>query len=223
MKLPASCRIILFVLLAFSTYAPAQSMRDLLLMLPDDATPGLDESGRKALIKEGEYTISGKRDEDEIDYAVDTATDNYLSYEYSSSNGKGINITYTLKKFKLAANIYVLFFTTDGDIVNKNDKYVFKAYDIKGKSLEENQEHLIQENLGYSIFVKPETPDSIKSLIGKISYCTFDLGIQSADKINFQMTLENEKYKKWLIGDTIEFQWNGTLFVSNIIFRKEDE
>ena len=212
-----------FLLLMFSAPLQAQSMRDLFLMLPDDATPYLNESGRKTLIKEGEYAITGKRDEDEIDYAIDTLTDNYLSYEYSPSDGKGINVTYSIKKFKMDENKYVLFFTKDGDAINNAYNYVFKAYNITGKSLTENGQHFVPENLSYSIFLKPDTPDSIRNILAKTAACVFDLDIQSPDRIDFRITVESTKDKIWLSGDTMEFQWNGQLFVNKITFRKDDE
>jgi hypothetical protein len=222
MKLFVPAGLCFFLFVNYDVPVKAQSMRNLFLMLPQECTPMLNESGRKILIKEDEFTVAAQKEKDEIDYAIDTATDNYLSYEYSANDGKGTNIIYQIKKIKINTDNYILFFTKDADTRNKSDKFVFKSYTISGNSLKENQQLYIPDNLNFSFFVKPDTPDSIETSIAKTASCAYDLDIGSTDKVNFHVTLKSDKDKKWLTGDMMVFQWNGTMFTNSIIFQKEE-
>jgi hypothetical protein len=222
MKLFTAIGISICMISVFSNPVKAQSMRDLFMLLPDEATPGLNHSDRKKLIKEDEYIIEADNGDDETDYAIDTATDDYLSYEYTISNGKGAINTYEIKKFKIGENKYVLFFTKDGDAINNTEKYVFKAYDITGNSISENYQHFIPDNLNCSFFVKTDAPDSVRAHICQTAYYTFDLDITSPDKVEFRIMLKSQKEEKWLTGNTMVFKWNGNMFINSVMFAKDE-
>ncbi len=198
-------------------------MQELFLSLPAYCTPGLSTSERKTLLKDTDYTVPARKEEDEIDYTIDTVTSTYLSYEFSNSKGQGTNENYEIKKFKSAAGKSFLLFSKTGDPRVHSNKYILKMYDISGNSLVENFNSVIPEDLDYSIFLTFGTPDSVKASLAKTAYYTFDLDPTSIDKVSFNLILESDKDKKWLLGTTAVFMWNGKMFTSNIIFRKEDE
>ncbi|HTB32603.1 MAG TPA: hypothetical protein VK808_11285, partial [Bacteroidia bacterium] len=97
-----------------------------------------------------------------------------------------------------------------------------KAYDIMGKSLVENMKTPIPEDLDYKVFLKFDTPDSVRAQFEKSCYYTFDLDPGSKDQVNFHIIMETDAYKQWLTGNTMLFQWNGNMFISSIVFQKEE-
>ncbi len=205
-----------------SEQAHAQSMHDLFLALPSYCTPGLNNSGRKSLIKDTEFTVSAHKEEDEIDYTLDTVTDNYLAYEYSNSKGQGTNENYEMKRFKFSNGKNILLFSKTGDPRVHSNKYILKAYDISGNNLVENFQSFIPEDLDYNVFLKFGTPDSVKKSLESTSYYTFDLDARSNDKVTYRIILKDEKDEKWLTGNMMIFTWKGTLFTSEITYRKDE-
>lgn len=206
----------------FSAPVQAQTMRDMFLALPSYCTPGLNATGRSLLVKDTEYTVPARKEEDEIDYSIDTVTDTYLAYEYSNSRGQGTNQNYEIKKFTFTGGKSILMFSKTGDPRVHSNKYILRAFDISGNTLAENHQNLIPEDLDYTVFLKPETPDSIKTSLKKTAYYTFDLYQHSTDKILFHIILESDDAAQWLTGNTIVFTWNGSTFSSSIINIKED-
>jgi hypothetical protein len=211
--------LLLLSLMFSPLFFQAQSMSNMFLMLPAECTPGLNASGRTNLIKYHDYAIDTNDDKKEIDYSIDTITDGFLSYEYSKY---GKNENYEIKKLKTAGDSYILLFTKDADVKKKSDKYVFKTYDVSGNTLKESSTSYIPVNLDYFTFLKPETPDSVKASIQKTSYCAFDLEMNSTYEITFRIVLRSVKDEKWLTGNSMVFQWNGTSFSNTITFQKEE-
>ncbi len=207
----------------FSGTVRAQSMYDLFLQLPAYCTPGLNNSGRKSLIKDTEYTVTASKEEDEIDYTIDTVTKNYIAYEFSNSKGRGTNENYELKRFKFSNGKSFVLFSKTGDPRVHSNKYILRAYDISGNSLIENFQSFIPEDLDYAVFLKFGTPDSIRTYLEKTSYYTFDLDARSDDKVIYRIIVKSEKDEKWLNGNTMVFNWTGTMFTNTLLFRKDDQ
>jgi hypothetical protein len=222
MKLLVSVGISFFLLFNFSDTVKAQSMRDLFLSLPSFCTPGLNNSGRKSLIKDTEYTVKARKEEDEIDYTIDTVSDIYMAYEYSNSKGQGTNENYEIKKFVSNDGRAFIMFSKTGDPRIHSNKYILKAYNISGTNLIANEDNFIPENLDFRVFIKFETPDSVRTSLERTSYYTFDLDQRSNDKVIFRIMLQSDKDEKWLTGNTMIFKWTGKMFTSSIIFQKEE-
>jgi hypothetical protein len=98
MKLRSTFWVFLLLLLNFPAGIKAQTMRDLFMELPAYCTPGLNTMGRKTLLQDTEYTVPARKEEDEIDYSIDTVAHSYMAFEYSNSKGKGINENYEMKE-----------------------------------------------------------------------------------------------------------------------------
>lgn len=222
MKLLASIGISLFLLLNFSDPVKAQSMRDVFTQLPSFCTPGLNSSDRKKLIKDTEYTVPARKEEDEIDYTIDTVSENYLAYEYSNSKGQGTNENYEIKKFVGNDGKAFVLFSKTGDPRIHSNKYILKEYNVSGNNLTVNEDNFIPEDLDFRVFIKFETPDSIRTSLEKTAYYTFDLDQRSNDKVIFRIMLQSDKDEKWLTGNTMVFTWTGKMFTSSIIFQKEE-
>jgi hypothetical protein len=222
MKLFSAIGFSFFLFLIFPGLMQAQSMTDLFLSLPSYCTPRLNGSGRKSLVKDTEYTVTAHKEEDEIDYSIDTVTANYMAYEYSNSKGQGTNENYEMKRFKSADGKSILYFSKTGDPRVRSNKYILKTYDISGNSLIENFRSFIPQDLDFKVFLKFETPDSVKASIEKTCYYTFDLDAKSSDKILFHIILQSDKDEQWLTGNTMVFTWTGNMFTSTFIFVKDE-
>lgn len=222
MKLIASFGIYIILLFNFSIPAKSQSMTDLFLRLPSNCTPGLYSIGRQTLVKDTQYTVPGKKEVDEIDYSIDTVSENYLAYEFSNSKGRGTNENYELKKFKKTDGSYILLFSKTGDIKVHSNIYVLKTFDITGNTLTEKIPGLIPENLDYSSFLKSNISDSVKTKLAKTAYTSFDLDAKAPGRIIFRIILQSDKDVQWLIGNSMVFTWNGAAFTSSILFEREE-
>jgi hypothetical protein len=223
MRLFTPIGFLLLLLSVSSISIKAQSLQSLFLSLPSKCTPHLKNSDRNILIKEGEYEFDGRKEEDEIDYTLDTVTDNYLAYEYSSGKGQGINVTYEIKKFKMNTGKSILLFAKNSDSKDTSNKYDLKIYNISPTgSLSASKEILLPQNLNYSVFLKNDVPESVKTSIEKTSLCTFDLDITSNDKIAFYIIPGKVKDEQWLAGNIMILTWTGSTFTGTISFQKEE-
>ncbi len=222
MKLFSAAGFFLLLLSIIPDTSKAQSMTDLFLELPAYCTPGLNNSDRKSLVKDTEYIVTARKEEDEIDYTIDTVSTDYMAYEYSNSKGQGTNENYEMKRFKFTNGKSMLLFSKTGDPRVHSNKYILKAYDISKNSLTENFSSFIPEDLDYTVFLKFGTPDSVKKMLDKTAYYTFDLDSKSGDKVLFHIILLSDKDEQWLTGNTMVFTWTGAMFTSSYIFVKDE-
>jgi len=220
-----------FVLLcsspAYAQQAPVlgstQSMRSLFLQLPKECTPGLNSAHRKTLIETDECEVSNHGNKDAITYTIDTATDNYLEYEYTNSSGEGSHSSFEIKRLVTSKGDSILLFAKNSDTRDSTTIYTLKVYNISGRSLTPNADNLLPKNLDYSIFLKDNTPTLVKPYIEETSLYAFDLNASSKDQIVFYITLNSDNDKKWLVGNSMVLTWTGSYFTGTIGFQKEEE
>jgi len=221
-----SLGVFLLLLCNYPVSSYGQSMRSLFVMLPDECTPGLDKDGRRALVEAAtqEYVVPGHSQEEVLDYSIDTVTANYLAYEYSNKKGRGRNVAYEIKEFKMSGGKYILLFSKNSDTRSTSNKYESHVYNINfaDSSLIKTDAPILPQNLNYSVFLKSTTPEAIKDSIKKTSLCTFDLDIESPGKIIFYIVLESDKDEKWLAGNIMVLTWTGTTFKGVLSFQKEN-
>ncbi len=198
-------------------------MTSLFTRLPEDCTPGLKKNERKVLVKQHELVVAEHlphAKKTAMDYSIDTVTDNYLAYEYSNNKGEGSHADYEIKRFRTTGGKNILLFSKNSDTKSTANKFDLKAFTISDTSLIESKEDFLPRKLDYSVFLKKNTPDSVKTYIKRTSLCSFDLDMGATDKIMSYIVLESDKDEKWLAGNIMLLQWTGNAFTGTLSFQK---
>lgn len=220
MKLLTSLGGVLLLLCNCIICTQAQTMNNLFLKLPVSCTPGMCKNDRDMLVQKGEYIV-GQSCRNMVDYSIDTVTDNYLSYEYSCTKWEGSYASFEIKEFKTTEGKNILLFSKNSDTKSTATEFDLQTYLVTDSSLVENNRDFFPDKLDYSVFLKKNTPDSIRATIQKTSLCTFDLDMKANDKIIFYIVLDDANDAKWLAGNVMMLTWTGNGFTGAVSYRKD--
>ena len=206
--------ILFFLFFSFQILS-AQDIRYFFKILPQSYTPELNAKTKDSLL-EGKNYYPADNDKDQIIVYEMTQLDtlkNFLSISMSFKTGQRGFDKIEVRSFKAkSGNFIVVFSDYSGVPVSfyQNNLSVFSYR--KNKSLIKISSLGLISKVKLTDFLKPNTPDSIAKKFEIDCNISYHL-----DDENITLTLETYNFSAklyyWLLGDEIEFIWNGERFI----------
>ena len=192
-----------------------QSMTSIFRLLPATCTPELNSTQKDTLLQTKEYIIPGGDTIETAKYEIEIdEAQEYLRYDYYFTTGqKGFN-TYEVRKFKKKDGSLIIVFSNYGGMTKAFDQTEIYAFRYQNDKLIKIDEQLFPQRIDANIFLKPNTPDSIREKVHIYSSCSYDLSPELKDSIAYRLFFEiiNDENEKYLLGDTVFFTWTGESF-----------
>lgn len=201
-----------------------QSMASIFGLLPLNCTPELNSKQKDALLKNKEYIIPGGDTSETVKYELEIdEAKQYLRYHYYFTTGqKGFN-TYEVRKFKKKDGSSLIIFSTYGGLTKAFDQTEIYAFKYQGKALAKLNNQVLSTKIDANIFLRANTPDSIRKKVQLYSSCSYDLSPALKNSIAYRIFFEilDDENQKYLLGDTVLFTWTGESFKQGKVTNSE--
>ena len=194
----------------------AQEIKHLFKLLPPSYTKELSAKTKDSLLEGKNYYPASNDSEEVIVYKLAQldANKNWLRIEMSYESGQRAFKTIELRSFKNKAGASIVVFSDFSGVPHnswQNDLSVF-SYATK-KLMKISSPGLISKP-AIKDFLKPNTPDSIIKKYEGYYSVNYELGYSGNNiTLNLYGYLYQEDFRDWLLGDVIEFSWNGSKFL----------
>lgn len=207
-------KLIIFIFF-IGTYSLSigQSMTSIFRLLPVECTPELNSKQKEILLKQKEYTFPDGDSTDTEKYTLEIdETKQYLRYEFYFTTGQqGFN-SYEIRKFKKQDGSSLIIFSNYGGLKRAFDQNDIYAFIYKNKKLIKLHKQLLPAKMDVNVFLRTNTPDSIRQKAKSYSNCSYDLSPELKNTIAYRLFFQiiDEKVDKYLLGDTVFFTWTGS-------------
>lgn len=205
--------VMMFALQAFDLNS--QSLADVFKLLPLECTPELSYKQRDTLLMDGAYTLPVKDSLEIVEYTIDTESDsNYIRYDYNFTTGQTAFIVFELRKFKTGDGKVFIVFSRYGGLPTAFEQNALKIYYPESDTLREfKHQKLLPEAVDVEDFLKPGTPNSIKTKLHDMVSCSYDLS-PAEDEVYIRLVNQTEtgEDEKWIASYIYAFTWNGKVF-----------
>lgn len=208
--------IIFFAFGTVVTKAQSNFIKTIFRLLPSSYIFELTEGTRDSIL-EGKTYYPIENDSSSVlafNYGASNFVDDYMYISMAfetSQRGSGM---IEIRSFKLKENILVVVSKTGGVEGINYQQIDISTFLYDGERKLSPIKDTFLPEWPEDLFIKSETPDSIKKVILNNVNLTFDFS--SPDVVlllKSPFLLDNSLYRKWLRGDSIKYAWTGVQFI----------
>jgi hypothetical protein len=217
-------KIITLTLLILPVLLQGQSMVSIFKLLPPDCTPELNSKQKDTLLKNKEYIIPGGDSIETVKYEFEIDEANkYLKYDYYFTTGQRGFISFEVRKFKKTDGSSLILFSRYSGAPAAFDQTDIYAFKYQNNKLIRITKELLPKETSVNIFLKANTPDSIRKKVETYSSRSYDLSPELKDSIEYKLFFEiiNDEIEEYLLGDTVIYKWTGEVFKQDNIINSE--
>lgn len=212
-------------LLLLSINLSAQNIENIFLELPDSLLNNLSLKDRRAILENKKfYPSENTEDEKEVYNLVSLdKSKSFLRVEMSFESGQAAFVVFEIRSFDKKTGDKVVVFSNVGGAHNLYEQNNLKLFDYLNGKLQISKTPYLPVKIGLSDFIKSNTPKNIRKLYGEYSSTWYELGYEQ-DNITFVLN-DNDLYdnnfdSSYVLGNSIEFIWNGINFERNKLSEK---
>ena len=211
-------KISAFLLLVyFAECLPAQNINYFFKRLPASYTKEFSAKTKDSLLEGKNYYPASNDSEEVVVYKLEQQDlkKNWLRIEMSFESGQRAFETIELRSFKTKTGNSIVVFSGFSGVPHQSWQNNISIFSYgKNKKLTKISSPGLITKPGIKDFLKPTTPDSIiKKYEGYFSV-NYELGYDGNNiTLNLYGELHLEEFHNWLVGDVIEFVWNGDRFI----------
>ncbi len=205
------------ILFYFAEYLSAQNIKYFFKKLPASYTKEFSAKTKDSLLEGKNYYPASNDGEEVIVYKLEALDikKNWLRIEMNYESGQRAFETIELRSFKTKTGNSIVVFSDFSGVPHEswqNNLSVFTY--TKAKKLTKIPSPGLITKISITDFLKSNTPDSIiKKYEGYFSI-NYELGYEGNNiALNLYGELFIEVFNNWLVGDVIEFVWNGVRFI----------
>ena len=206
---------IIILIACFSIAAESQTMATIFKMLPHDCTTDLNAKQKNILLRNKEYTLPGGDADETIQYELQlNEAANYLRYNFYYTTGQSGFNSFEIKKFIRNDGTLLVVFSRYGGTKHNASQFELRCFNFRENKLVEFKQQLLPADIDIKEFLKPGTPDSIKTKLAGYISSSYELNSEKKDTIEFRIYFESpvDDYQSYISGEAILFTWTGKLF-----------
>lgn len=213
--------VILITFYLFVNDAYGQSLITIFKHLPLDCTPELSKKQKDTLLLQGEYILPGGDSIETVKYTIDTTLikKGYLSYEYNFTTGQNGFIAFELRRFRRANGTLIFVYSRYGGMLRAFEQQDVIIYELKNGKLVINNDGLLPSEIPIKDFFIKDTPKDIIAYASKYVNQSYSLYPDNSSSISYTIDPQfpnEEENKKYILGYTIVFTWNGNRFIKKL-------
>lgn len=214
--------ILLFLFISFNSLA--QSMAEILRLLPAEHALDLDLKQRDTLLQNGEYILPGGDSLETIKFELSLDDESgYIRFSLGFTTGQNGFVLIELRRFKRNDGSILIVYSRVGGALRAYDQHDILFFDYKNSKLVLSKKKLLPVNIPIKDFLNKGTPDSIVKKIQ--SRVTGTYSLDPADLKSFSYNLipsVSEDLEKYILRYSMIFTWNGKSFTKKLNLEKEE-
>jgi len=205
-------------ILLLTTNLKGQTVSDVFRLIPAEYVHDLSLSNRNKILKNEKF-YPADNDKENIDfYALDTLNTlkNFLRVEMSDEiPGHREFASFEIRSFTKKNGEKLFVFSNVGGLPCVYQQNDLQFFEYKKGKLEISKTKYLPMTIDSNEFLKPNTPDSLKKEYANSFCASYEL-IDFGDNIIYRICLPcgfmDDFEAKYLLGNAIEFKWNGESF-----------
>ena len=206
--------------------AKGQSISDIFTMLPDTVVDNLTIKEREKIITNKSFYPTNNTDEEKVVYTLEEndTTKNFLRVEMTFESGQTGFESFELRSFEMPNGGKIVIYSNIGGAPNNYAQNKLIFFECKNGKLYYSKTNYLPKEIGLKDFIKPATPKSLKKKYEEYSCSTYDLGYQQRNityDLNDNYLYNNGFNSNYIIGNSIEFIWNGYGFERQKVTKKK--
>lgn len=213
-----------FLLLTISS--KGQSISDIFLLLPDNIVDNLTVKERAKIVANKSFYPTNNTEEEKVVYTLEenNTTKNFLRVEMAFESGQAGYEIFELRSFKMKSGGKVVIYSNIGGAHDDFTQNKLIFFECENGKLRVSKTNYLPKEIGLKDFIKPTTPNLLKKKYKEYSCDAYNLGYEQKNityDLNDNNLYNNGFSSKYIIGNSIEFIWNGYRFDRQKITKKE--
>ncbi|MCX6271399.1 MAG: DUF3256 family protein [Bacteroidetes bacterium] len=204
----------------------AQKISDIFLLMPDSLVDNLSFNDRTKILTKGKLYPSTNNAQSIEVYTLEQqdTIKNYLRIELSYESGQAAYVIFEIRSFNTSKGDKVIVFSNVGGAHNDYNQNELVFFDFKKGKLQVSRTDYLPRTIGLKDFIKFNTPDSLREKYDEYSCSSYELGYDGNNityRLNDNYLFDNEFDSSYILGNSIEFRWNGNRFERQNVIKKE--
>lgn len=199
-------------LLLFTISGEGQSISDIFLMLPDTLVDKLTVKEREKILTNKTFYPNDNTEKEKVVYTLEdnNTTKNFLRVDMTFESEQAGYVILELRSFKMLNGEEVIIYSTISGAHDDfaQNKLIF--FECKNGKLHISKTNYLPKEISLRNFIKPTAPNSLKKKYEQNLCSAYQLGYEQ-ENITYDLN-DNGFNSNYIIGNSIEFIWNGSGF-----------